>query len=254
MNVIKKIFSSFNLGICTIIFTALLSQNCFLPTPPPSMSMAKLVKTRTEAADEKKEGAVSFSTGAFFLQDNEDDDAVLYSFPAEGAISFWGEQYDMAMIAGSHIGSYEANFKFINNTNFSLGFIHGLGFGFFQEFNSNNGGGESSNDGILFYNLSGGLLFQINTNDNSTAFAGLKYTYADRITSDSSESYKQTDFIMGSLGYTIDYGNGLKITPEITLGQLKYRYEEEDEYEEGNTKKENKFNYFVPGVSISATF
>lgn len=167
-----------------------LMAGCIMPNPPPSQSLAKFVRdppSQAKAGGPGSRGRVSVGSGVAVYEtkakepNEEAMTGSIYLFPVEGSLSlFLGERYDLSFsVSSSLLLGMDGNLALLATPRLRLGLLHGIGLGLTGcAINCRDEESSEKWGGVLAYNVSVGLMSQIEVGRSGALFMGARYGFA----------------------------------------------------------------------------
>ena len=135
-----------------------------------------------------------------------------------------------------------------NGDKVRVGLLHGLGLGYQRDMPEQNDGSSA-----LFYDLSGGLMIEVQPGENGKGFGAFRYTYANVKEWPAGDDYRQTDYLTFGVGAHLQLGR-LEVTPELVYSRGIWQETEFDWQTGGQVLVGMHVNYIIPMITFSASF
>ncbi len=220
---------------------------CVAPAMPPHMSFSRHLAPFENEAEEAQTARIGLTTGAVIMSRPEEG-SLLALFPSEGFLAYFGEHYSGSFAAGHFLGSYEGNLLLKNDDKVRVGLLHGLGLGYQRDRPEQNDASSA-----LFYDLSAGLMIEVQPRKNGKGFVASRYTYANVKQWPAGDEFRQTDYLTFGVGAHLQFGR-LEVTPELVYSRGTWQVTDFDWRTGRQTQVGTHLNYLIPMITFSASF
>ena len=220
---------------------------CVAPAMPPHMSFSRHLGPFENEAEEAQTARIGMTTGAVIMSQPEEG-SLLALFPSEGFLAYFGEHYSGSFAAGHFLGSYEGSLLLKNADKVRVGLLHGLGLGYQRNMPEQN---DASS--VLFYDVSGGLMIEVQPGENGKGFVAFRYTYANVKQWPAGDEFRQTDYLTFGAGAHLQFGR-LEVTPELVYSRGTWQVTDFGRQTGGQAQVGKHLNYIIPMITFSASF